>query len=323
MTDLRLSCCFRTYPYTEAIKSGAIRVPGAVLDFVDVVPQVAAFRRMVRNLEFDVCELAPTTYMIARAHGVPLIALPVFFVRQFHHAGLLVRADAGIATPKDLEGKRVGVRAWSVTTGVWKRGILQNEYGVDPAKIRWFVDDEEHVTSLKLPPCVTQVPEGRSLVQMFAAGELDAGTAGDAGLGRQGKPEAGWDRGASDPGVAMHELFPDADRLHADYFRRTGVLPMHGTLVMKEDLVRDNPGLAEALYEAFVLARAPYMQALADGTATGRQAERDMALARIVGDPLPYGLKANRASIAMLIRYATQQGLLPAGVTPEDMFLAL
>lgn len=321
MVRPRLTCCVRDYPYTAAIKSGTIGVRGAALDFVEVVPHIAAFRRMVRDLEFDICELAPTTYMIARAHGVPLIALPIFFLRRFHHAGLLVRADAGIDTPKDLEGKRVGVRAWSVTTGVWKRGILQNEYGVDLEKISWFVDDEEHVTSLALPPHVHQVPEGQSLVGMFAAGLLDAGTAGDAGLGRQGKPGAGWEQGTGVLPPDMRELFPDPGPRDADYFRRTGVLPMHGTLVVKEALLQENPGLAPALFEAFTQARAPYADAIANGTAAGKDAARDVALARIVGDPLPYGLEANRASIQALIDYATQQGLIPAGVTPEGMFL--
>lgn len=323
MTDRILTCCIRDYPYTADIKSGRIGVPGTRLDFVDVVPHIAAFRRMVRNLEFGICELAPTTYMIARAHGVPMIALPIFFVRRFHHEGLLVRADAGVDTPKDLEGKRVGVRAWSVTTGVWKRGLLQNEHGVDLEKISWFVDDEEHVTSLKLPPNVQQVPEGLSLVKMFAAGHLDAGTAGDAGLGRQGKPDAGWERDADALPVEMRELFPNPEPLDAAYFRRTGVLPMHGTLVVKEALLRENPELAPALFEAFLRARAPYAAAIANGTATGRDGARDMALARIVGDPLPYGLKANRASIQTLIDYTTQQGLIPDGVAPEDMFLSL
>ncbi len=118
---------------------------------------------MVRDLEFDMCEMAPTTYFIARAYGAPFTALPIFLTRRFHHRGLVVRGDSGIATPKDLEGKKVGVRAYSVTTGVWTRGILTNEYGVDPRKVTWVVDDEEHVTQLKLPPNVVHVPAGNRL----------------------------------------------------------------------------------------------------------------------------------------------------------------
>ena len=143
---------------------------------------------MVRDLEFDVCELAPTTYLIARARGAPYIALPVFLMRRFHHGGFVYRPDAGIGKPKDLEGKKVGVRAYSVTTGVWTRGILSNEYGLDSSKVTWVVDDEEHVTSLKLPPNVVHTPAGKSLAGMMANGELHAGFTGAAGIGRAGPP---------------------------------------------------------------------------------------------------------------------------------------
>ena len=156
----KLKVALRSYPYTEALKTGAVQVPGVELEFEEVRPHIAAFRRMVRELAFDICEIAPTTYIIARAYGVPIIALPVFFVRRFHHAGFVVRPEAGIACPKDLEGKNFGVRAYSVTTGVWKRGLLQNDYGVDIDKVTWWVDDEERVEALKLPANVCHVAEG-------------------------------------------------------------------------------------------------------------------------------------------------------------------
>ena len=157
------------------MKSGDVPIEGVDPDFVEVVPIIGAFRRMVRDLEFDICEMAPTTYMIARALGAPYIALPIFLMRRFHHGGFVVRPDAGIKVPKDLEGKKVGVRAYSVTTGVWTRGIFVNEYGLDSAKVTWVVDDEEHVTTLKLPPNVVHAPEGKSLQSMMKSGEIQAG----------------------------------------------------------------------------------------------------------------------------------------------------
>src|ERR1043165_7610741 len=108
---LPVSIAIGDYPHTAALKNGSVTVAGVAANFANVVPQIAAFRRMVRNLEFDVCELAPTTYLIARAHGVPIIALPIFVMRRFHHGGLLVRPEAGIRDPKDLEGRKVGARA--------------------------------------------------------------------------------------------------------------------------------------------------------------------------------------------------------------------
>jgi 4,5-dihydroxyphthalate decarboxylase len=324
MAGPSLNVALRTYPYTEAIKSGAITVPGATLNFVEVKPHIAAFRRMVRDLEFDACELAPTTYLIARAYGVPIIALPLFFVRRFHHDGLVVRPEAGIETPKDLEGKKFGVRAYSVTTGVWKRGLLQNEYDVDIDKVTWVVDDEEHVAELKLPSNVRHVAEGSSLVAMMAAGELDAACTGDAGVGRTGKPGEGWNEAGPALPDNLRELFGNPGQLDRDVYAKDGVYPIHGCLAVKEEVLARDPGLAQSLYDAFVAAKAPYLAALRDGTATGKQADKDRKLMSIVGDdPIPYGLEANRASIEALIRYGHQQGLIPRSYKAEEMFLPL
>ena len=130
----RLKIAIGTYGHTAAIKDGSVPIEGVDADMIEVKPIIAAFRRMVRNVEFDICEMAPTTYMIARALGAPFIALPIFVMRRFHHGGFVVRPDADIRQPKDLEGKKVGVRAYSVTTGVWTRGIFVNEYGLDSSR---------------------------------------------------------------------------------------------------------------------------------------------------------------------------------------------
>lgn len=322
MTVPTLKVALRTYPYTEALKTGSVSVSGANLEFEEVKPHIAAFRRMVRDLAYDVCEIAPTTYIIARAFGVPIIALPIFFVRRFHHAGLVVRPEANITTPKDLEGKNFGVRAYSVTTGVWKRGLLQNEYGVDISKVNWFVDDEEHVDALKLPSNVHHVLEGSSLVDMMANGQLDAACSGDAGIGRAGKPGAGWNDAAAKLPDNLTELFADPAQLDRDVYQKDGVFPIHGTLVIKESVLAKNPDLAANLYKAFCEAKAPYLDALKDGTATGKQVEKDTLHMGIVGDdPIPYGLEANRASIEALIRNGHQQGLIPKIYKAEEMFL--
>src|SRR3954467_14694392 len=126
---LNMKIAVANYGHTAELKNGTIPIEGVNADFVRVEPIIAAFRRMVRDVEFDACEIASTTYFIARAYGRPFKALPIFLLRRFHHGGLVYRDDAGIKAPKDLEGKKVGVRAYSVTTGVWTRGVLQNEYG--------------------------------------------------------------------------------------------------------------------------------------------------------------------------------------------------
>ncbi|WP_159588231.1 ABC transporter substrate-binding protein [Chelativorans xinjiangense] len=323
-TDLSLKTCLRNYPHTQALKTGARGVPGVRLEFVDVKPHIAAFRRMVRDLEFDMAELAPTTYIIARTYGVPIIALPVFFSRRFHHAGLVVRPDAGIIEPRDLEGKKVGVRAYSVTTGVWTRGILREEYGVDLDKVTWMVDDEEHVEALKLPENVVHVPEGKSLAGMIATGEIDAGFLGNAGIGRQGSPKENWNENVPLELPELRELIPDAEAAERSYYERTGIYPMHSTLVLKEDVLTARPALARDIFNAFAAAKDAYLAELRAGTTAGKDADKHRAMAEIVGkDPIPYGLEANRASIEALIRYAHGQKLIPRMVSAQEIFVDL
>src|ERR1700741_2568101 len=235
MTQPRLKIAIATYGHTKDIKSGAAAIAGIEPDLVEVVPLFGPFRRMVRDVEFDVCEMAPTTYMIARALGAPFIALPIFIMRRFHHGGFVVRPDSGIKAPKDLEGKSVGVRAYSVTTGVWTRGIFVNEYGLDASKVTWVVDDEEHVTTLKLPDNVIHAPKGQSLAGMMGGGQLKAGFTGPAGIGRAGAPTANWEQGGQTPAQNYPELIPNVAEVEADWYRRTGIYPIHGTIVVKTE----------------------------------------------------------------------------------------
>ena len=320
-TKLRLSIALDDTGHTRAISDGSIAIDGVEPDFVQVKPIIAAFRRMVRETAYDVCELAPTTYMIARAHGAPFKALPIVLMRKFHHSSMVRRADQGVERPKDLEGRRMGVRAYSVTTGVWGRGILQNEYGMDPDRVNWVVDDEEHVTAMKLPPNVSHAPEGKSLAGMMATGELAAGFTGPAGIGRSGAPGAGWDKG----GVAEDHyplLIEDAAEAEKDWHRRTGVYPIHGLLVVRDQVLEENPWLPGAMLEAFEAAKQPYLARLRAGeakTALDRRYIEDM---KTVGDdPLPYGMKANLPSIRALIQYARQQRLIEGDPAPEDVFV--
>ena len=315
---LPLTIAIADYPHTTAIKSGAIPIAGVDASFVTVQPQIAAFRKMVRELAYDVCEMAPTTYLIARAHGVPIVALPIFVMRRFHHSGFVVRPDANIRDPKDLEGKTAGVRAWSVTTGVWTRGILRSEFGVDSARITWFVDDEEHVEALQLPPYVRHVAPGTSLAGMMRGGELAAAFDGNAGIGRSGTPGAGWKQER----VSYPELFPDAEEREAEWFARTGIYPMHGTIVVKEEVLRARPWLARALFDAFSRAKTEWLAKLHGGEADTPPDRKYRALTGIVGeDPLPYGMAANRTSLAALEEIAWQERLIPERMPLGEAFV--
>jgi 4,5-dihydroxyphthalate decarboxylase len=319
----RLKIAIADYGHTRAVKSGEVPIEGIEPDFVQVVPIIGAFRRMVRDLEFDICEMAPTTYMIARARGAPYIALPIFLMRRFHHGGFVVRPDAGIREPKDLEGKKVGVRAYSVTTGVWTRGILVNEYGLDSSKVTWVVDDEEHVSTLKLPPNVIHAPQGKSLQSMMKSGEIQAGFTGPAGVGRAGPPISGWDK-AKDAAVMADvypELIANVEKVEADWFHRTGIYPIHGLLVVKDEHIKRYPWLARALMNAFVAAKKPYLEELKRGRGDSAEDKRYRAFFSLMSDPLPYGMATNRSSIEALVTYSLQQELIPSRPRLDQVFV--
>ena len=318
MSKVHLKIAVAEHPHTSAIRDGSIPIEGVDAEIVTVKPQIGAFRRMVRDLEFDVCEIAPTTYIIARAYGKKFKSRPIFVVRRFHHAGLLVRPDAGITSPKDLEGKKAGVRAYSVTTGVWTRQVLIDEYGVDNSKINWFVDDEEHVQELKLPANVSHVAAGDSLADMMARGDIVAGFDAAAGIGRTGAPTGGWQEVEAN----YPDLFPNAEELEADYYARTKVYPMHGTIVVKDSVLEEHPWVARSIYDAFTKAKDAWVAKLNSGEATGAGADKYRKLQKIVGaDPLPYGIEANRATIEALEKTAFDQGLTPRRMSMDELFV--
>ena len=316
--NVHLTIAVADYPHTAAIRNGSIPIEGVNAEIITVQPQIGAFRRMVRQVEFDVCELAPTTYIIARAYGAPFVALPIFVLRRFHHSGLLVRPEAGIRVPKDLEGHKVGVRAYSVTTGVWTRAVLIDEYGLDSSKVTWVVDDEEHVTQLMLPSNVIHTPDGTSLAEMMATSELVAGFHGNAGVGRSGSPTGGWKE------VEAHypDLFPNAAELEADWYTRTKIYPMHGTIVVKDSVLAEHPWVAKSLFEAFSLAKDQWLARLDGGNPENGSDKKYAELRKVVGhDPLPYGMEANLATIEALEDTAFKQQLTPRRMSLDELFV--
>src|SRR5207244_1739394 len=158
--------------HTKALQDGTVTPRSFDFEFVEVATIVNAFRRMVRGLEFDVSEMAMTTYLCARAHGIAFTAIPVFPMRAFHHGAIVHNVKSGVRTPKDLEGRRVGVnRGYTVTTGLWARSILQHEYGVDLSTITWVLSGDEHVTAYRPPANVVAIESGRTLEELLTSGE--------------------------------------------------------------------------------------------------------------------------------------------------------
>jgi len=213
------------------------------------------------------------------------------------------------------------VRAYSVTTGVWTRGIFVNEYGLDSSKVTWVVDDEEHVTTLKLPPNVVHAPEGKSLASMMASGEIQAGFTGPAGIGRAGPPTGNWEQGGQTASQVYPELIPNVADTEADWYRRTGIYPIHGLVVIKTDVLDKHPWVAKSLYDAFVEAKKPYIEHLKGTEDSAADEVKYRGLMPVVGDPLPYGLEANMPSIEAMLTYGLQQQLIPRRMPLEEAFV--
>ncbi len=302
-----LKTAIATYPQTKSIKDRTVTVPGLRLEHVEVAPIVGAFRRMVRTLEFDVAEMSMTTYLTARAYDKAFTALPVFIMRQFHHAPIVYNVRSGVTSPRDLEGKRVGVRAYTVTTGVWARGVLATEYGVDLDKVTWVVVDEEHVQEYeKVYPANVQYQPGANLAAMVARGELAAAI----GVGSVDSPD-------------VKPLIPNAREAEAAWYRKTGIYPINHTVVVKDALLRADPTLAPRLVHAFIAAKGVFLQQLRSGAELAADAQALAQRRAVVGeDPLPYGLAPNRPALEAIVRFARDQKILPRPFTPEEMFAA-
>jgi 4,5-dihydroxyphthalate decarboxylase len=215
-----LSALLGDYPVTAALKGGAVRSGEITLEFAGVKAPVSAFKRVVRELEFDLAELAITTFLIARAHAKPLVLLPAVIFGRLQHPYLVYNAGRGPLAPSDLPGRRVGVRSYSVTTGMWIRGILAEDYGVPIERVTWVTFEEAHVAEFRDPPNVERAPPGKELVAMLLAGEIDAAVVGDA------VPK--------DPRI--RPLIPDAQGAAAAWQRRYGAIQINHMVVAKDSL---------------------------------------------------------------------------------------
>ena len=306
MTKPTLKTAFQTLGHTQALKDGTVALPGFELVFEEVPAIIQAFRRMVRGLEFDVSEMALTTYLCARAHGKRFTALPIFLVRAFHHGAILYNTKLGLRGPKDLAGRKVGVnRGYTVTTGVWARSILQHEHGVDLDQITWVLSGDEHVAEFQPPPNVVPMERGRTLEELLASGEI-AAAIGVSADHPDVKPLIDQPAEAGFAALAQH-----------------GHYPINHVLVVKDAVLDAHPGLAAELFESFVVAKRPYLAALADGR-IAKPTKSDLLYKRVMeitgADPLPYGVAPNRAMLEALIGYAREQHILPHPVAPEELF---
>ena len=270
------------------------------------------FRRMVRNLEFDVAEMALATYICARSHGKAFTGLPVFVTRSFYHSDIVVNVKSGITSPAGLAGHRIGVRSYTLTPGVWTRGILQTAYGLDLESVRWVITGDEHVAEYEAPPNVEYVvnsnhsPSGTSddLASMLISGEIDAAI----GSGAIDSPE-------------VQPLFLDPSESDIQWFNEFGIYPISHILVVKDEQLKANPWLSSELYSLFEKAKNTYMQHLNSDAPLSPADESVQKMGQIVGgDPLPFGLESSHKTMEAFIQFTVDQKIIPQAITPGELF---
>ena len=284
---MRLKTVIRSSPWVDALKDGRVQPDGFTFEFEELQPITKAFRVMSRELAYDVCEMAATTYLVARDHGKPFTALPVFLTRGLHHTAIKAREPGD---PKSLEGTRVGVnRGYTVTTGVWARGILATEYGVDLERVKWVRSDDEHVAEFVPPPNVEDLREGEELADFpVVVGDVKA--------------------------EGFVPLIPDAEAAAWRALEDRGLWPVNHAVVVRNELLERHPDLAPALIEAFERAKQVYL-------ASGELEPLHARVAEVTGgDPLPYGLEANRLPVEELVGHAAAQRILRSRATLEELF---
>jgi 4,5-dihydroxyphthalate decarboxylase len=247
---MRLRTLLGDHPCTKAVKDGSLRSASIELDFVDYSPTNKGFKPMVREGAFDVSEMAIVTYLMAKSFGKPMVLLPNVVLARFQHAYALYNAKSGTMIPADLNGKRVGIRSFTTTTGAWLRGILAEDYGVDLDSIDWVTFENAHVAEFK--DTTKRAPAGKQIIQMLVDGELDAV------LGEKVEhPD-------------LKPLLPDVTREEKSWFAKHGVTPINHMVVVSEDLSQKHPDavreVSKILRESAALAPAASPRFNADDT---------------------------------------------------------
>ena len=284
---MTLSVAFDDYPQTRALKEGRVKSDHIALTFSDIKPANKFFKPMVRELKFDVSEMAVGTFLQAKAYGKPLVLLPATIMGRFQHGTMLYNAARGTLAPKDLPGKRVGVRAFSQTTGTWVRGILTNDYGVDLSSVRWLTFEDGHVAEFREPAGIERAPSDKNILAMLRAGEIDAAIYG-ADL-------------PNDP--MLKSVIPDPDAAAEKWYAQHKIVPINHMVVVTQKLAQSRP---DAVREVFRLLA---------------ESKRAAGLPKPgTIDTLPFGLEACRPALEAMIRYSLQQKLLPRPLALDELF---
>jgi 4,5-dihydroxyphthalate decarboxylase len=284
---VKLFTLMGSYPNAMALKDGRIHSDVVEFDFADVKVSNTAFKPLVREARFDLAEIAIVTFLQAKLFDKPYVLIPATVVGRGQLHTIAYNPDRGDLGPGDLNGKTFGVRAYTQTTGVWVRGILAEDYGVDLNSIDWVTFEEGHVAEYKDPPNVRRAPPGKQLVQMLLDGEIDAAIVGD-----------------KFPDSRLKPLIPDPEVANRKWSQSHGGVPINHMLVIREQLAQTRPDVVREVYRMFREAKE------ASFSETG--------VPQL--DPLRFGIEANRASLEIVIRFAVKQGLLPHRFTVDELF---
>ena len=288
MTMLKLKTLLGNYPNTRAVKNGSLVPSLFAFDFADVKVPNRAFKRVVRDLEFEVAELALVTFLQAKAYGKPLALMPaVVGAGRFQHHCLVYNAERPRVTVAQLHGKRIGIRAHAQTTVTWVRGILADDYGVPLRDVQWVTFEDGHLAEFPDPQGFVRAPEGRSMVEMLLAGELDAAIIGTD------LPD--------DP--RLKAVLPDPHEAAKAWSARHQMLPINHMMVIDSELCRERPDVVREIYATLEKSKR-----LAD-------AENPGAL-----DLTPFGIEPNRRALDVLIRNSYEQGLIPSAYAVDELF---
>ena len=281
-----LNACIGNYPHTRALKEGAITSDRVTLRFTEVDPINRAFRMMVREQKFDVSEMAIVSYLQAKAYGKPLMLMPATMMGRFQHGTMLYNAERGTVRPQNLSGRRVGVRAFSQTTGVWMRGILSKEYGVDLAKVKWVTFEDAHVTEFVDPPGVERAT-GKDITKMLLDGELDAAIFG----------------GAMPTDPRLQSVIPDPEAAAQAWYARHGTVPVNHMVVFKAALSESDPGAIREIFRMLLKSK----------EAAGLPKPGAV-------DTIPFGFDAVKPALDLMSSYAYELKLVPRRYAVEELF---
>jgi 4,5-dihydroxyphthalate decarboxylase len=283
-SPLTLQTLLALNPHSSALRSGELRSPLVSFDFADVKTANKMFKALVREQKFDLGELAIVTFLQAKACGKPYVLMPAVAVARGQHHTIFFNPERGHLNPGDVNGRRVGVRAYTQTTGAWVRGFLQEDYGVDIRSIQWITFEDPHVAEYIDPPWVQRAPEGKKLLQMLLDGEIDAAIFGSE------NPE----------GTPLKPLIPDAEEVAARWAGKHGGVPINHMMVIKESITEARPDVVREVY-----------QMLKESAAAGPS--------RGLGGPR-FGVEAVRTSLETIIHYSECQGLIPRHFPVDELF---